>query len=123
MRKNADNKSVKSAILAIFFIFLVFVFEPIFAYPKIAIVGADSALWNEIRFFEDWEYLDCQGSFAEYPGFVGATIHYCLHVKDERNHKIELRFSRHNGVLDEFAHVLDMTDFSENVIRIKKYSD
>ena len=83
----------------------------------------DSALWSEIRIFEDWSYSDCQGSFVEYPEFVAPTIHYTLHFFDERQHKIELRLSRQNGELDFFAHVLDLTDFSENVIRIKKTSE
>ncbi len=98
---------------------MIFLIQPTFAYDKIKIIGIDTAVWNEITIPKDWVYKDCKDSFAEYPDFVEPTIHYCLHFVDSRNHKIELKFSRHKGKLDNYAIKYDMTDYSETYIRIR----
>ena len=91
-----------------------------YPYRTLRIVGIDSRVWKEITIPDGWIYLDCQDSFIEYPEVIEPTIHYTLHFKDERNHRLELRFRRFKGKLEEYAYLFDMTDFSETYIRIRK---
>ena len=90
------------------------------AHTKIKIVGVDSALWNEISIPKTWVYTDCQNSFAEYPPFVEPTIHYCLHFTDKNGDRLELRFSRFQGKIDETAILFNLTNFSRTSLKIRK---
>lgn len=99
-------------------IFISFFSQNTFSYEIIKIIAVDEKLWSEIKIPSDWVYKECQGSFVEYPGFMEPTIHYILHFKDGRNHKIEMRFNRFKGILEKNAFILDLTDFSEKYIKI-----